>query len=100
MHPAQRLGNNHVEKKMALYLSFLNLITGASGVPGIVDRLTTAFRRDASRRPRLVVLSQSGQAPPKVQPRRLRRGLWAYRIQSVRLDDLSPHLRRDIGLDA
>ena len=97
MQPAQRLGNNHVEKKMALYLSFLNLITG---VPGIVGRLTTAFRRDASRRPRLIVLSQSGQAPPRAQPRRVRRGLWAYRIQSVRLGDLSPHLRRDIGLDA
>jgi hypothetical protein len=86
-----------MEKKMALYLSFLNLITGA---PGIIGRLTTAFRRDAGRRPRLIVLAQSGQAPPRIRPRRLRRGLWAYRIQSVRLDDLSPHLRRDLGLDA
>ena len=82
---------------MALYMSFLNLITGA---PGVIDRLTTVLRRDASRRPRQILLSQSGQAPPPSTSRR-QRGLWAnrLRIQSLRLNDLSPHLRRDIGLD-
>jgi hypothetical protein len=88
---ARRNGNNLLEMKMALYLSFLNLITNAP----LLDRLTTALRRDRNRRPRQILLSQSGQAPP----RRLRGGLWAYRIQSLRLNDLSPHLRRDIGLD-
>ena len=79
---------------MALYLSFLNLITGA---PGILDRLTTAFRRDRKPGSRPVLLSQSGQAPPR---RRFRHDLWRYRIQSIRLVELSPHLRRDIGLDS
>ena len=78
---------------MALYLSFLNLITGT---PSFIDRLTTALRRDANRRPRQILLSQSGQAPPK---RRFRHELWRYRVHSVRFVDLSPHLRRDIGLD-
>ena len=77
---------------MALYLSFLNLITGTP----LIDRLTTALRRDANRRPRQILLSQSGQAPPK---RRFQRELWRYRIQSIRPTDLSSHLRRDIGLD-
>lgn len=78
---------------MALYLSFLNLISGS---PSFIDRLTTVFRRDRSGRPRSILFSQSGQAPPR---RRYRHDLWRYRIQSVRLVDLSPHLRRDIGLD-
>jgi len=83
---------------MALYLSFLNLITAT---PSVIDRLTTAFRRDRSRRPRQIGLSQSGQAPPSLSNgrRRFRHDLWRYRIQSIRLVDLSPHLRRDIGLD-
>ena len=79
---------------MALYLSFLNLITGT---PGLLDRLTTALRRDRNRQTRQTLLSQSGQAPPR---RRLRTDLWRYRIQSIRPTDLSPHLRRDIGLDS
>ena len=79
---------------MALYLSFLNLITGT---PTLIDRLTTIVRRDRNRRPPQILLSQSGQAPPK---RRFRHDLWRYRIQSVRFVDLSPHLRRDIGLDS
>ena len=79
---------------MALYLSFLNLISGG---PSFVDRLTTVFKRDRSRGPRPVLFAQSGQAPPR---RRFRHELWRYRIQSVRLTDLSPHLRRDIGLDS
>ena len=79
---------------MALYLSFLNLITGS---PSFIDRLTTALRRDRNRQPRQILLSQSGQAPPR---RRLRSELWRYRIQSIRLTELSPHLRRDIGLDS
>jgi hypothetical protein len=78
---------------MALYLSFLNLLTGT---PTLIDRLTTALRRDRDRLPRQTLLSQSGQAPP----RRFRRELWRYRIQSIRPTDLSPHLRRDIGLDS
>jgi uncharacterized protein YjiS (DUF1127 family) len=82
-----------MEKKMALYLSFLNLI----GSPGLIERLTTALRRGHSPGARPVMLSQSGQAPPR---RRLRHELWRYRIQSVRLNELSPHLRRDIGLDS
>jgi hypothetical protein len=83
-----------MEKKMALYLSFMNLIAGS---PGILDRLTTLFRRDRNRAPRPILLSQSGQAPPR---RRFRGELWRYRIQSIRLVELSPHLRRDIGLDS
>ena len=79
---------------MALYLSFLNLITG---MPTLIDRLTTSVRRDRNRRPPQILLSQSGQAPPR---RRFRHDLWRYRIQSVRFVDLSPHLRRDIGLDS
>lgn len=79
---------------MALYLSFLNLIAGS---PGIFDRLTTAFRRDRRRDPRPLPLAQSGQAPPR---RRFRHDLWRYRVQSIRLVELSPHLRRDIGLDS
>jgi hypothetical protein len=78
---------------MALYLSFLNLITGT---PGFIDRLTTALRRDRNGRPRPALLSQSGQAPPR---RRFRHDLWRYRIQTIRLVELSPHQRRDIGLD-
>ena len=78
---------------MALYLNFLNLITNS---PSLIDRLTTIVRRDRNRQPRHIHLSQSGQAPPR---RRFRHDLWRYRIQSVRLVDLSPHLRRDIGLD-
>jgi hypothetical protein len=83
-----------MEKTMALYLSFLNLITGT---PSFIDRLTTALRRDRNRRPRQILLSQSGQAPPR---RRFRHDLWRYRVQSIRLVELSPHLRRDIGLDS
>ena len=90
---------------MALYLSFLNLLTGVPGVPGIVGRLTTVFRRNAGQHSRQILLSQSGQSPPNGSPpsaptRRRQRGLWVHRIQAVRLNDLSPHLRRDIGLDA
>jgi hypothetical protein len=83
-----------MEKNMALYLSFLSLITGT---PGVIDRLTTAFRRDRNRDPRPTLPSQSGQSPPH---RRFRHELWRYRIQSIRLTELSPHLRRDIGLDS
>jgi hypothetical protein len=87
-----------MEKKMALYLSFLNLITGT---PGFIDRLTTALRRDRNRRPRQILLSQSGQAPPQQSlGRRFRHELWRYRIQPIRTTDLSRHLRRDIGLDS
>jgi hypothetical protein len=87
-----------MEKKMALYLSFLNLITGT---PGIIDRLTTAFRRDRIPGPRPIPTAQSGQAPPGSSIGRRRRGeLWRYRIQSIRPADLSPHQRRDIGLDS
>jgi hypothetical protein len=87
-----------MEKKMALSLSFLNLIAGS---PGILDRLTTALRRDRKRGPRPILLSQSGQAPPrKSLGRRFRQDLWRYRVQSIRLVELSPHLRRDIGLDS
>ena len=77
---------------MALYLSFLNLITGT---PGFIDRLTTVLRRDRHRGPRPSLYAQSGQAPP-----RRRDALWRYRIQSIRPTELSPHLRRDIGLDS
>ena len=82
---------------MALYLSFLNLITGA---PSFIDRLTTALTRNRNwSRPTL--LSQSGQAPPhQSRGRRFRHELWRYRIQSIRPTDLSPHLRRDIALDS
>jgi hypothetical protein len=89
--------HNLLENKMALYLTFLNLITGT---PGFIDRLTTGLRRDRNRS-RPILLSQSGQAPPhRSVVRRLRPDLWRYRIQSIRPTDLSPHLRRDIGLDS
>ena len=82
---------------MALYLNLLNLITGT---PGFIDRLTTALRRNRNRS-RPILLSQSGQAPPQRRPRRgFGHDLWRYRIQSIRPTDLSPHLRRDIGLDS
>ena len=82
---------------MALYLSFLNLIAGS---PGILNRLTTALRRDRSRGPRPVLRSQSGQAPPlRSGGRRFRAARWRYRVQSSRLVELSPLLRRDIGLE-
>jgi hypothetical protein len=87
-----------MEKKMALYLSFLNLITAT---PSLIDRLTTALRRDRNRSPRQILLSQSGQAPPRRSlSRHFQRDLWRYRIQSIRPTDLSRHLRRDIGLDS
>ena len=83
---------------MALYLSFLNLIAGS---PGILNRLTTALRRDRPQGPRPILLSQSGQSPPpRAVGRRFRGELWRYRVQSIRLVELSPHLRRDIGLDS
>jgi|UPI0005563ECB hypothetical protein len=86
-----------MEKKMALYLSFLNLITAT---PSFIDRLTTALRRNRNRS-RPILLSQSGQAPPiQSVGRRFRNELWRYRIQSIRPSDLSSHLRRDIGLDS
>ena len=94
MHPPAALRYNLMEKKMALYLSFQNLIAGSSG---ILSRLTTAFRRDRPQGPRPILLSQSGQSPPR---RRFRGELWRYRVQSIRLVELSPHLRRDIGLDS
>jgi hypothetical protein len=94
VHPRGPFRHNLTEKKMALYLSFLNLIAGS---PGILDRLTTALRRDRNRGPRPIPLAQSGQAPPR---RRYRTELWRYRVQSIRLVELSPHLRRDIGLDS
>ncbi len=82
---------------MALYLSFLNLIAGS---PSFIDRLTTALRRDRARS-RPIMLSQSGQAPPQRSvARRFQHELWRYRIQSIRPTDLSPHLRRDIGIDS
>ena len=82
---------------MTLYLSFLNAITGT---PNFIDRLTTALRRNRNRS-RPILLSQSGQAPPRRSlGRRFRNELWRYRIQSIRPTDLSPHLRRDIGLDS
>lgn len=82
---------------MALYLSFLNLI---AGTPGLIDRLTTALRRDRDRRTRPILLAQSGQSPPQRSlGRRFRHELWRYRVQSIRPTDLSPHLRRDIGFD-
>ena len=93
MRPHATDRHNLMEKKMALYLNFLNLIAGS---PGILDRLTTAFRRDRKRGSRSNLHAQSGQAPPR---RRFRGELWRYRIQSIRLVELSPHLRRDIGLD-
>jgi hypothetical protein len=94
VHPRAALRHNLMEKKMALYLSFLNLIAGS---PGLFNRLTTALRRDRPRGPRPILLSQSGQSPPR---RRFRGELWRYRVQSIRLVELSPHLRRDIGLDS
>ena len=82
---------------MTIYLSLLNYIAG--GPASVFDRLTTLGRQ--SRRNAVASLRHSSnQAPPRSRSTYLT-SLWErrVRIQSIRTRDLSPHLRRDIGLD-
>ena len=82
---------------MTLYISLANLIAGA---PALLDRLTTHVRRDRGRGPQPPGRARPGQSPPQAIGHN-GHGLWGYRlrIESIRPNDLSPHLRRDIGLD-
>ncbi|HEY4161661.1 MAG TPA: hypothetical protein VGM59_01280 [Dongiaceae bacterium] len=75
---------------MTIYMSLLNLIAG----PTSLFRLTTPGRR-SDRNPVASLRHRSNQAPPRLI------ALWErrLRINSTRVRDLSPHLRRDIGLD-
>jgi hypothetical protein len=86
-----------MENIMTISLNLLSLI---SSVASLADRLTTVFRRVAQRGPRLGGL-QSSQSPPRLARGRGIGRLWAYRhrIVTLRPGDLTPHLRRDIGLD-
>ncbi|HVT51518.1 MAG TPA: hypothetical protein VHE77_08120 [Dongiaceae bacterium] len=89
---------------MTHYLSLANLL---ANLPEILDRLTTSVRRNGSRSDRSRLHLQSSQSPPRLtgglMESRERRdlGLWAHRlrIQDAKAEYLSPHLRRDIGLD-
>ena len=78
---------------MTHYLSLANLL---ASLPDLLDRLTMLARRRELRGNRARLHQQSSQSPP-----RRNIGLWAHRlrIQSVRPEYLSDHLRRDIGLD-
>jgi len=82
---------------MTLYISLANLFAGA---PALFDRLTTRVRRDRTRSSRQIGRSRPGQSPPG-HSNGHGSGLWGYRlrIESIRPNDLSPHLRRDIGID-
>lgn len=87
---------------MTLYISLANLIAGA---PALLDRLTTHVRRDRGRSPQPLKRARPGQSPPQAldhdRGQGHGQGLWGYRlrIETIRPNDLSPHLRRDIGLD-
>lgn len=78
---------------MTHYLSLANLL---ANLPEILDRLTTLARPKGDKSSNLRLHLKSSQSPP-----RRRKSLWAYRlrIEGVRPETLSPHLRRDIGLD-
>ena len=83
---------------MTRYLSLANLI---SGLPSLFDRLTTLVRRRDGDHARSRLHLQSSQSPPRRQNSTGRQSRWAYRIriESVRPETLSAHLRRAIGLD-
>jgi hypothetical protein len=87
------IGTTAMEIAMTLYM---NLISRIAGAPSLVDRLTAVFRRDSGRERRPTAPAQSSQSPPS-----RKHGIWAHRlrIQTIRMNDLSPHLRRDIGLE-
>jgi hypothetical protein len=78
-----------METTMPFTINFLQLLTGA---PVLLDRLTTRARRGRIQGPGAVTRANPGQSPP---------GLWRERLRVERIHptDLSPHLRRDIGLD-
>lgn len=76
---------------MTIYMSLLNLLANPTSV---FERLTTVGSR--SERNAVASLRHlSNQAPPRSP------SLWErrLRIQSIRARELSPHMRRDIGLD-
>jgi hypothetical protein len=76
---------------MTIYMSLLNLLAGPASV---FDRLTTVGRR-SDRGATATLRHRSNQAPPRAL------ALWERRLwtQTTHTRDLSPHLRRDIGLD-
>ena len=78
---------------MTHYIALANLL---ANLPDVLDRLTTLVRRKSGKGSNSRLHQQSSQSPPGRQ-----KSLWAYRlrIESVRPETLSPHLRRDIGLD-
>ncbi len=77
-------------------IHYLNLVNMIAGLSDALDRLTMLVRRREPRGNRDRLHQQSSQSPPRRNV-----GLWAHRlrIQSVRPEYLSDHLRRDIGLD-
>ncbi|HVO02878.1 MAG TPA: hypothetical protein VMT54_11785 [Candidatus Cybelea sp.] len=83
---------------MTFTVNLLNLIAGLPNLIGrqLVNRLTTILRPGSRHRPRPLPQSRTGQSPP-----RLDHSFWLARtrINWIRPSDLSPHLRRDIGLD-
>jgi hypothetical protein len=89
---------NPMEKTMTISLNFLSLM---SSVAAFADRLTTVFRRGGARGAPRQGRLQSSHAPPRIERGRglTRLGAYRLRIVTIRPGDLSPHLRRDIGLD-
>jgi hypothetical protein len=77
---------------MTYYIGLANLL---SGLPNLLDRLTSLVRRSEPQG-NARLHQQSSQSPPG---RSL--GPWSHRlrIERVRPEYLSDHLRRDIGLD-
>jgi hypothetical protein len=78
--------------KMTHYLSLANLL---ANLPQLLDRLTTAVRRENRRGTNGRLHLQSSQSPPKARERQR-----VHRLQVVKPEYLSAHLRRDIGLDS
>jgi hypothetical protein len=80
-----------MEIVMTIYMSLLNLLAAPASIR---NRLTTVGKH--SDRSEIAKLRhRNNQAPPQTL------ALWERRLwtQTTRVRDLSPHLRRDIGLD-
>ena len=84
---------------MTISLNLMNLL---SSVATLADRLTTVLRGGVARSSGRQDGAQSSQSPPSLARGRGVGRLWAYRqrIVTIRAGDLTPHLRRDIGLDS
>lgn len=76
---------------MTHYLSLANLL---ANLPELLDRLTTNARRENRRGSNGRLHLQSSQSPPKASKRPN-----IGRLQIVKPEYLSAHLRRDIGID-